>query len=124
MYSKTATRENDQSVYQWTLKSFLIGLFALLIGGRIHCLPSGKLVIIFKWQYFATTLLAVCFGTLAILNTSFQWSHMDPNDEQSTFVPITARKVSFKWRKYITNEPLAHPPHHPKSKFAMHAFFF
>ncbi|KAL9550101.1 hypothetical protein MBANPS3_004888 [Mucor bainieri] len=42
------------------------------------------------------------------------WRTVDPNDDESVFLPFTSKKVPAKWRGYLTNQPLSHPTHHPK----------
>jgi hypothetical protein len=99
------------------MKTICLALFALITGGRIQTLPSGQVRIVFKWQYLIISLLAACIGTFLIVNTtsiSLLWNKIDPNDDESIFLPFISKKVPNKWRHYITNQPLNYPTHHPK----------
>jgi hypothetical protein len=119
MYTKKSTsstvKSSRQDDFHWTFKNLSITLFALITGGRIQTLPSGQVRIIFKWQYFFISLLAVCLGTFIIMNTTiFSWNNIDLNDDEYIFAPFTSKKVSSRWRNYITNQPTNHPANHPK----------
>lgn len=100
-----------------SIKNFLLACLAFVTGGRIQTLPSGQVRIIFKWQYFIISLVAACIATTIIIQTTtMAWNKVDPNDDESIFLPFTSKKVPAKWRGYITNQPLSHPTHHPKRK--------
>lgn len=119
MSSNTIITNSKRNASQscWNMKTICLALFALITGGRIQTLPSGQVRIVFKWQYLIISLLTACIGTFLIVNTtsiSLLWNKIDPNDDESIFLPFISKKVPNKWRHYITNQPLNYPTHHPK----------
>jgi hypothetical protein len=124
MYSRQqSTIKSHIDVSEWNMKNMILTLFALITGGRIQTLPSGQVRIIFKWQYLVISLFAACFGTFIIMNTTNSlslWNNIDLNDDEYIFAPFTLKKVSSRWRNYITNQPTKLPTNHPKCKL----FFF
>ncbi|KAG2196637.1 hypothetical protein INT46_002345 [Mucor plumbeus] len=98
-----------------SLKNLMMACLAFITGGRIQTLPSGQVRIIFKWQYFIISIIAACIATAIIVQTTtIAWNKVDPNDDESIFLPFTSKKVPAKWRNYIRNQPLSNPTHHPK----------
>ncbi|CAO3623867.1 unnamed protein product [Mucor hiemalis] len=88
---------------------------ALFTGGRIQTLPSGRVRVVFKWQYLLMSLLAAIVGTFIVMNTTlFSWNNIDQSDEETIFAPFTSRKDVSKWRNYITNQVNNQPETHPK----------
>lgn len=117
--SSTTATTSTHAPIEWNIKNMLLTLFALITGGRVQTLPSGQVRIIFKWQYFIISLLTACCGTFIIMNTTNYlslWNNIDLNDDEYIFAPFTLRKVSSRWRNYITNQPTKHPANHPKCK--------
>jgi hypothetical protein len=108
-----------------SLKNLMMACLAFITGGRIQTLPSGQVRIIFKWQYFIISIIAACIATAIIVQTTtIAWNKVDPNDDESIFLPFTSKKVPAKWRNYIRNQPLSNPTHHPKRKFEQIVFIF
>ncbi|KAI8980370.1 P-loop containing nucleoside triphosphate hydrolase protein [Pilobolus umbonatus] len=83
--------------------SFLLVLIGLVTGCRIQTSPSGRLTIVFKWQYLLISLLVACFTTIIFMSTYSSVS-VDQQDEETVFSPITSPKVSSRWKNYISNK--------------------
>lgn len=115
----------DDSTF-WNISKYLIlTLIALIMGGRIQTLPSGKIrVIFFKWQYFLISILVASFCFFILFNqislNLFKWSKIDQNDDEYIFLPFTSRKIPAKFRNYIHNQPSS-SIHHPQRKQKSHS---
>lgn len=112
MTRKQQEEDFRESSTLWKILSrLLITLFALIMGGRIQTLPSGRIrVTFFKWQYFLLSIILTIFCLFIMVNqlfsfNVFKWNDIDQNDEEHIFLPFTSRKLPAKFRNYIHNQP-------------------
>lgn len=115
MFSVSTDSPPVKDVPELNMKNLFLMFIALITGGRIQTLPSGRVRIVFKWQYLLISLLAALAGTFILMNTTlFSWNNIDQSDEETIFAPFTSRKDVSKWRNYITNQVNSQPETHPK----------